>query len=300
MCEPLTIGRSFICLETTNVFQCLGTFATTPRDFFGRSMDTRDLAERAPGACTDLEPCWQFQGDFTRGFFESNDYLMWLLVLSLVLIVLACCIVWLFIVVLWQRHRERTSREQLVQLRTLFQNYMDTGARSGGIGEPGAVGPPDLSAYGYKGSGGGGYALPGEESEPTLPGPRPQLVASRAGRQRRDLKVAEDGSVVRTTTDDMQSVEARIASNSGWGGNNRMSGNNAADMAMQASVGNNVDEPDASGATRKPTQSSRARLVPKTYTVGFGKGLQIDSYSGDSLRQMEEEEEAQNEEPLVL
>ena len=66
-------------------------------------MDTRDLAERAPGACTDLEPCWQFQGDFTRGFFESNDYLMWLLVLSLVLIVLACCIVWLFIVVLWQR-----------------------------------------------------------------------------------------------------------------------------------------------------------------------------------------------------
>ena len=296
LCEQLTIGRSFVCLETTDVYMCLGTFATTPRDYFGRAIVERlnSHAVRAPGDCTDLEPCWQFQGDMKRGFYDFNDYLMWLLVLSLLLLVAFCGGIWMLVILLINNRKTRENSDLIMQLRALSA---DSGQ---GVGEPGMVGPPDLSAYGYqKGGGsnsGGGYALPGEESSSSGPG-RANLVSGRVGRQRGNLKVAEDGSVVRTGVDE-ESLEARIASNSGWGDQSRLSGMNTADMAMQATVGNTVDEPEVPKQSPAPS-SSRARLVPNTYTVGFGQGLQIDSYSGDALREMEEED-VNNEEPMVL
>merc|ERR1711916_258541 len=118
-------------------------------------------------------------------------------------------------------------------------------------------------------------------------------VGARSGRNRGDLKIGDDGNVIRETTGDMQAVEARIASNTGWDkkgiqpgpapeDSTRLSGQNKADMAMAATVGDGAIDPDQD--VRKSAPSTRARLVPRTYTVGFGKGLQIDTYSGDSLR----------------
>merc|ERR1711991_1172819 len=146
----------------------------------------------------------------------------------------------------------RSSKEQLVQLRELFRNYIDSGGNGGGytgIGEPGAVGPPDTSLY-------GGYQIPGENPpEPVSPSSGPGLVSRRVGRQRGKLRVTVDGSVQRVTDDDQEQIEQRIRTNSQWD-NQRLSGNNAADMAMQAAVGNNVDEPDAAGCTCSRAEES--------------------------------------------
>merc|ERR1711991_679330 len=135
-------------------------------------------------------------------------------------------------------------------------------------------------------------------------------VGHKVGRQRGNLRITEDGSVARTGVEDKESLEARIRANSGWD-KSRMSGNTTADMAMAATVGDNPDEPELVNknieavkggevAPPKAPSSQRARLVPRTYTAGFGKGLEIDTYSGDHLKEIEEDEARAEEEPLVL
>ena len=297
LCEAVTIGRSYICLETTNVHMCLGAFATTPRDYFGRAIVERlnSHAVRAPGDCTDLEPCWQFQGDMKRGFYDFNDYLMWLLVISLVLLVAVCVIVWMLVMLLTNNRKTREQGDKIIEHEERFAQIQ---AMLGGqgIGEPGSMGPPDLSAYGYQK--GGSFEGGGGESSTSFSG-RTSLMPRRMRRQDSTLKLSEDGSVVRVGVEDADSVEARIASNSGWGEKSRLSGMNTADMAMQATVGNTVDEPEVPKPSPVPSLL-RSRLMVRTYSERFGQGLQIDSYSGDSLRQIAEEEERTNEEPMVL
>ena len=292
LCEHLTIGRSYVCLETTDVFMCIGASATASRDYFGRTIGERlnTHAVRAPGDCTDLEPCWQSQGDMRRGFYDSNDYAVWLLVLGVMLGLAFLLIVGLIVVLLMFIRR---SREHDVQIQSIIGN----GGQ--GVGEPGIVGSPDLSAYGYSKGGsnsGGGDAFSGEEI--LSPG-RTSLMSGRLGRQHSNLMLSEDGSVVRSEVDDAETVEARIASNSGWNEQSRLSGMNTADMAMQATVGNTLDEPEVPKPSPVPL---RARLLMgKTYSKGFGQGLQIDSYSGDAIQQLNEEgTDAANEEPMVL
>ena len=109
LCEQVTVGRSFICLETTDVYMCLGSPDSTPRGYFGRSIVERlsSPAVRAPGDCTDLEPCWKFEGDMRRGFDSANHYLSWLIVLSVLLAVAFCLIAGLIVFVLINNRNTR-------------------------------------------------------------------------------------------------------------------------------------------------------------------------------------------------
>ncbi len=65
---------------------------------------------------------------------NSQDYFMWLLVLSFILAFAIGALVILFILVMAQRRREQSSKEQYIQLRELFRQYIDSGAGGGGGG----------------------------------------------------------------------------------------------------------------------------------------------------------------------
>ncbi len=104
LCTPESLRRVYICLETTFVFECVGSTVTSL--ISSRS----SLSERA-APCTDEFPCWQFSGDFTRRFMQAQDYFMWLLVVS---IVLFCVVVYSVPHLLhYLLHLRRTSRKTI-------------------------------------------------------------------------------------------------------------------------------------------------------------------------------------------
>lgn len=236
---------------------------------------------------------------------------MWLLVLSFVLAFAVAGIIVLFILALSQRRREQLSKEQYIQLRELFRQYIDSGAgapKAEPAEERVVEGSPYYSATQAK-------ALAMAERTNVAPS-TPSLLGQKLGRTRGNLKVNEDGTVGRVLNEgDVSTIEARIAANSAAAsGFDRMSGQNPADMAALATTGN-LEDPDDN---RPPTVTTvtagppslqtpvsavpRARLVPRTFTAGFGKGLEIDTYNDDTLKGIEKEKEEENddEEPLVL
>ncbi len=157
-----------------------------------------------------------------------------------------------------------------------------------------------------------------DQKDRTLTGAStPSLVGQKIGRTRNNLKIGEDGTVTRVA-EDTSTIQARIQANSTM--------SNEANMAALATTGNlenpeenrpptvktiSATDPPPSVATPNSAPVSavaRARLVPRTYTAGFGKGLEIDSYSipnnGEDDKGKEDdnnqEEEEEIEQALVL
>ncbi len=80
LCVTETLGRVFVCTESTFIYKCRGDGSIAAA--------ARSLFSRAP-VCSDAQPCWEFSGDLTRKFLFAQDYFIWLLVLSVVLALVA-------------------------------------------------------------------------------------------------------------------------------------------------------------------------------------------------------------------
>jgi len=159
--------------------------------------------------CTDTSPCWEFSGELTRAslFPQVNDYLIWLIVLSIVAALLLVCVIFLIIFLCSQRKKHEDHEDRLQALEQ---------------GAPMAAPMYQDQTYAP------GEMIPDDPNKP--------VRQSRAGRARGDL-IIEDGKVVsrRSTMISKDELDDRIASNTGA---TRLSGKTAADLKMHDSIYN--------------------------------------------------------------